>query len=194
MKTRRNALQHFLALTLVTAAPGVAVAKEPSKSSKRAELRKMAADTLKRLYKMEPSARSVIAQAAGYAVFRNFGLKIFLAGGGSGDGIVIDQTTKHETFMKMVEIQAGLGLGIKKFSVVFVFQNPDSMTRFIESGWEFGAQATAAVTDDGAGGGVQGAVSVDAGVWMYQLTDKGLALELTAKGTKYYRNTDLNEV
>ena len=143
---------------------------------------------------MAPSARSVIAQAAGYAVFRNFGLKIFLAGGGSGDGIVSDQTTKHETFMKMVEIQAGLGLGIKKFSVVFVFQNPDSMTRCIEAGWEFGAQATAAVTDDGAGGGVQGAVSVDAGVWMYQLTDKGLALELTAKGTKYYRNTDLNEV
>jgi len=27
---------------------------------------------------------------------------------------------------------------------------------------------------------------------MYQLTDKGLALELTAKGTKYYKDSDLN--
>jgi len=27
---------------------------------------------------------------------------------------------------------------------------------------------------------------------MYQLTDKGLALELTAKGTNYYKDSDLN--
>jgi hypothetical protein len=27
---------------------------------------------------------------------------------------------------------------------------------------------------------------------VYQLTDDGLALELTAKGTKYYRDDDLN--
>jgi hypothetical protein len=38
----------------------------------------------------------------------------------------------------------------------------------------------------------QGAVSVSPGVWLYQLTDKGLALELTAKGTKYYKDGDLN--
>jgi hypothetical protein len=36
----------------------------------------------------------------------------------------------------------------------------------------------------GAGAAPQGAVSVAPGVWMYQLTDKGLALDLTRKGTK----------
>ena len=30
------------------------------------------------------------------------------------------------------------------------------------------------------------------GVWLYQLTDNGLALELTAKGTKYFRDGDLS--
>ena len=30
------------------------------------------------------------------------------------------------------------------------------------------------------------------GVWIYQLTDTGLALELTAKGTKYYKDESLN--
>jgi hypothetical protein len=29
-------------------------------------------------------------------------------------------------------------------------------------------------------------------VWIYEVTDKGLALELTAKGTKYYKDADLN--
>ena len=37
-----------------------------------------------------------------------------------------------------------------------------------------------------------GAMSVRAGVWLYQITDDGLALELTARGTKYYRDGDLN--
>jgi hypothetical protein len=30
------------------------------------------------------------------------------------------------------------------------------------------------------------------GVWVYQLTGDGLAVELTAKGTKYYKDADLN--
>jgi hypothetical protein len=39
---------------------------------------------------------------------------------------------------------------------------------------------------------MQGAMAVSPGVWLYQLTDTGLALELTAKGTKYYKDDDLN--
>ena len=30
------------------------------------------------------------------------------------------------------------------------------------------------------------------GIWLYQLTEKAVALELTAKGTKYYKDDDLN--
>jgi len=37
-----------------------------------------------------------------------------------------------------------------------------------------------------------GAMSVSPGIWLYQLTDNGLALELTAKGTKYYKDDGLN--
>ena len=37
-----------------------------------------------------------------------------------------------------------------------------------------------------------GALSVSPGVWMYQLTDKGLAAELAVKGTKYSKDSDLN--
>jgi hypothetical protein len=35
-------------------------------------------------------------------------------------------------------------------------------------------------------------VAIAPGVWLYQLTGDGLALELTAKGTKYYKDGDLN--
>jgi len=36
------------------------------------------------------------------------------------------------------------------------------------------------------------AVAVTKDIWLYQLTDDGLAVELTAKGTKYYKDDDLN--
>jgi hypothetical protein len=30
------------------------------------------------------------------------------------------------------------------------------------------------------------------GIWLFQMTDRGLALEATIKGTKYYKDKDLN--
>ena len=38
-------------------------------------------DTLNRLYAAQPSAKQATANAAGYGVFNDFGMKIFFAGG-----------------------------------------------------------------------------------------------------------------
>jgi len=96
--------------------------------------------------------------------------------------------------MKMLEIQAGLGMGVKKFRVIFVFDTEKAFNGFVDSGWEFGGQTSAAAkTSSEKGGSMEGAASVSDGVWMYQMTDKGLALELTGKGTKYSKNDDLNK-
>lgn len=161
-------------------------------AKEKADIRKMAKDTLARLYKSQPSAKKAVESAAGYAVFSNFGMKIFVAGGGSGKGIAISNSTKKETFMKMIEVQAGLGMGIKKFRLVWVFENSKDLDSFINSGWELGGQATAAARASEKGAAFAGAMSISPGVWLYQLTDDGLALELTAKGTKYYKDDKLN--
>jgi len=163
------------------------------KADRQQEIRKTTQQTLARLYAIRPSAQKAVQSAAGYAVFSNFGMKVFLAGGGSGKGMVVDNTTKKETFMKMAEIQAGLGFGVKKFRLVWVFEKKSDMDKFVNAGWELGAQSTAAAQVSGQGADVfAGAVSVTPGVWLYQITDDGLALELTAKGTKYYKDDELN--
>lgn len=175
----------------VTTAPLWGASKEEINSQK-ADIRKMANETIARLYKVQPSAKKAVSTSAGYAVFSNFGIKIFLAGGGSGEGIAVNNKTKEETFMKMVEMQIGFGMGVKKFRLVWVFENQKVLGDFINSGWEFGGQATAAAQASGQGGSFAGAMSIYPGVWLYQLTDDGLALELTAKGTKYYKDSNLN--
>jgi hypothetical protein len=73
-----------------------------------------------------------------------------------------------------------------------VFEPASAFNTVVHSGWEVGAQATAAAKAGDKGAAYQGAVSVAPGVWLFQLTEGGLALELTAKGTKYYKDKDLN--
>ena len=103
--------------------------KQAKANKERQEIRKTAQDILARLYKAQPSAKAAIGKAAGYAVFSNFGMKILVAGSGTGKGVAVDNKTKKETFMKMVELQAGLGFGVKKFSLVWVFETPKTSRR-----------------------------------------------------------------
>ena len=182
----------FFAAVLVCALAVSANAADPKIEKKQVEIRNMAQDTLKSLYKADPRTKAAVKDAAGYAVFSNLGVKILVAGSGSGKGIAVDNKTKHETFMKMIELQAGLGMGVKKFRVIFVFDNQKALNSFVNSGWEFGGQTTAAAKNGDKGAAMAGAVSVSDGVWMYQLTDKGVALEITAKSTKYYKDDELN--
>jgi len=166
--------------------------KKKEIEQEKADIRKMTQETLARLYKLQPSAKKAVSKSAGYGVFSNFGMKIFFAGSGKGKGIVFDSKSKKQTFMKMIELQAGLGLGVKKFRLVWVFENHKDVNDFVNSGWEFGGQTSAAAKMGDQGGAFAGAMSVSPGIWLYQLTDDGLALELTGKGTKYYKDDDLN--
>ena len=162
------------------------------KTKKRTEIQKMVDQTLEKLYAAQPKAKKAISQSQGYAVFSNFGMKILVAGGGTGKGLAVNKETGQKTYMKMLEVQAGIGLGIKKFQVIWVFNDESDFKAFINQGWEFGGQATAAAKLNDDGTAMQGALSVKQGVWVYQLTGDGLALELTLKGTKYYKDKNLN--
>ena len=181
-----------LVLTLAMCLASAAFADDKVQKE-RAEIQKIEKDTLAKLYAVQPSAKGAIEGAAGYAVFNNFGMKILVAGSGSGKGVAVDRKTGKRTYMRMGELQAGLGIGVKKFQVVFVFETPDKLEAFLSQGWEFGGQTTAAASTGDKGGSMQGALSVSPGVWIYQLTDKGLAVEATVKGTKYWKDEALNK-
>ena len=164
-----------------------------SPDEKREKTRKMSAETLTDLYKLEPSAQQAIEKSAGYAVFNNMGAHLLLVSTARGAGVAVDSKTKRETFMKMISAGAGLGVGVKDYRVVFVFETPDALAKFIDSGWEASGQADAAAKAGKTGGAYSGATSVSPGVWVYQITKNGLALQLTLQGTKYYKDGELNK-
>lgn len=95
--------------------------------------------------------------------------------------------------MKMISGGAGLGIGVKDYRVVFVFETDKAFSRFLDSGWSGSGQADAAAKAGKSGGAYSGATEVSPGVWVYQITKNGLALQVTLQGTKYYKDDDLNK-
>ena len=176
-------------LALLLLASGLATAKD-SPGEKREKTRKMAAQTLEELYKLQPTAKAAIQKSAGYAVFNNMGANVLLLSTARGAGIAVNSKSKQETFMKMVSAGAGLGIGVKDYRVIFVFATNDALARFLNSGWSGSGQADAAAKAGEKGGAYSGAVEVEPGVWVYQITKNGLALQLTLQGTKYYKDDD----
>jgi lipid-binding SYLF domain-containing protein len=179
-------------LSIAGLTAGVASAKD-SPDEQREKIRKMAGATLKDLYKLQPASQSAIQKSAGYAVFNNMGTNLLLLSTARGAGIAVNSKTRQETFMKMISAGAGLGVGVKDYRVVFVFENEQALANFINSGWSGETQADAAAKTGKSGAAYSGAVSVAPGVWVYQITKKGLALQLTLQGTKYSKNDDLNK-
>jgi lipid-binding SYLF domain-containing protein len=179
-----------LAATLL--AGGTAKSKETNEQ-KRNNIQKMATDTLDNLYKIHPAARADIQKSAGYAVFDNMGVHLLLVSTARGSGLAVNSKTKQDTFMKMISAGAGLGVGVKDYRVVFVFENQNALQHFLDSGWEGSAQADAAAKTRKEGEAYSGASEVAPGVWVYQITKEGLALQVTLQGTKYYKDDSLNQ-
>jgi lipid-binding SYLF domain-containing protein len=167
----------------------------PSKTiaQQKQEILKKNEEILQRLYQAQPKAKELIEKSVGYATFSNFGMKILIAGGGTGSGVVTNKGTNKMIYMNMAEVQAGIGLGIKSFQNIFIFQTETVLNDFVNSGWTFGGQVTAAAKYEKNGDAYQDASVVAPGVLMYQLTDSGIAAEITGKGTKYYKDTNLNK-
>jgi lipid-binding SYLF domain-containing protein len=189
----RNLLMAFvLGFTSMTVLPSYAAEAAPDKDKARAEIRQMATSTLTALFKAKPAAEVAMPKAAGFAVFSNYGLTVLYLGGGVGKGIAVNNTTKQHTFMNMVGAQAGIGLGVKKYQVVFVFETEAALNRFIDKGWEFGGQITGVAKAADMGGAFQDAFRVGEGVWVYQLTEAGLSADFTLSGSKYFKDADLN--
>jgi lipid-binding SYLF domain-containing protein len=182
-----------LMLVPVMADAATAQEKAEKKEQQRQELRVKTYKVLKDLYEKKPKSKRAIEHAYGYAVFVDTSYTAGFIGGGHGRGRAVNQSNGKEIFMKMAEGKLGLGIGVRQSNIVFVFDTIDAFTSFVSKGWTFGGQAVAAATDDVHGDALEGSFQVAPGMWMYQMTTKGLAAELTAKGTRFYVDNDLNE-
>jgi lipid-binding SYLF domain-containing protein len=158
---------------------------------RRSAILEMRQEVLSELYGIKPDTRAQLGSAAGYAVFSNANINLIIASFGGGFGIVRDNQSGADTYMRMGEVGIGIGAGVKDFRAVFVFHNAAALQRFMDVGLSVGGQADAAAKAGDLGAAISGEALID-NVSVYQLTQSGLALQATIKGTRYWEDGDLN--
>ena len=189
MKTMEMALG-LLALLILTSCT-ISGLNNGTPEERRQSIQSMREEVLAELYAIKPDTRAQLNNSAGFAVFSNANINLIFASFGGGIGVIHDNNSGADTFMRMGEIGVGIGAGVKDFRAVFVFHDVDTLKRFLDVGIAVGGQADAAAKAGDLGIAVGGEAVID-NISVYQLTQSGLALQAIVKGTYYWKHADLN--
>lgn len=161
--------------------------REEKAQEKRAKIDKAASEALEKLFAENARSKVLYDKAYGWAVFDNYKLVLAVSSGG-GYGVAVEKSSGERTYMQMKTLGVSVGLGAKRYRVVFFFQDEETFRRFVDKGWQADAGATAAAGRESAAG----TTSFSNGLAIYQLTEKGLMLSADLSGTKYWKSKKLN--
>lgn len=186
--------RYFVLLALVAVAfTQVGFENQGKKATKkRTQIMERHDELLESAYEVKPRIEKEIEDAVGYATFSNIGVNLIIASAAGGSGVVIDNKSGEQFFMKMGSAGVGFGAGVKDFRAIMVFTKRDTMEQFIEKGWDFSGQAEASAKSGEKGGAAEAAANAPSGVKLYQFTEAGLALQATVQATKYWVAKDWN--
>lgn len=159
---------------------------------KRSYVQQMKNDALEDLYVEKPYAKELIDKASGYAVFSSFNTQLLVVGTGNGYGVAVDNSTRDNIYMRMAEGGVGLGVALKDFREVIVFNNKDVFNEFVTEGWSYGAQGDAAAKYKDDGGSTSGEVSLNSDIVVFQMTKDGIALRASFGAAKFWIDDELN--
>ena len=110
-------------------------------AEKRANIRKQSEAMIAQLVAANPQLKEKLKTAAGYATFSQFNLNLLLLSTANGYGMVVNNQTGKDTFMRMASLGYGVGAGIRDMRVIFIFSSPSIMKQFVDQGWQFGGGA-----------------------------------------------------
>ena len=184
----------IIALLMMCLMTATAFAANPEKIQKeRTEIEELSEKALQNLYAKVSSAERVIENCYAYATLSNTGMKLGIFGDAHGRGLAVNNETGERLYMRMKEVGLGLGLGVKEYDLIFVIGTEEAWNSFISGDIKFASAAEAAASDGVTGDSIEGASIAAKGVWVYQITKKGLTLDASIKGTKIYPDKKLNQ-
>ncbi|MEB6608003.1 MULTISPECIES: lipid-binding SYLF domain-containing protein [Aeromonas] len=169
-------------------------AKGDTPAQQRNTILQMRQQTLSTMYGQDPGIKQEVARAKGYAVFANVNNNLLVISTGTGYGVLRDHRTGRDTYMKMASAGFGVGMGIKKFQALIIFNDAAALDRFVTTGFDASAQADLAAksAEDGKVVVSEAANADFQKVKMYQITEKGVAVQATMQGYKYWPDDELN--
>jgi hypothetical protein len=152
-----------------------------NKEKKLAYFNSLEQDTLARLIKEQPQVKHELAESVGYAVAEKKVVKIPLIGAGGGAAVVVEKANQKRSYLRIPEIQFGMGWGGRVDRIVLIFQDVNKLRDLADGKWHAGIEAEAAAKagDVGAAGSGGTADLIKKGYSSYVLTDAGVSATAT---------------
>jgi lipid-binding SYLF domain-containing protein len=157
-----------------------------SSAAQRSEIDAGVNATFPRLYQSVPASRQLVERAAGVLVFPSVLAVSLGVGVEHGDG-ALRVSGKTAGYYATTSGSIGLQAGAQSQAIVLLFMTPESLAKFRNSnGWTVGADATVAIANVGANGGID-TITAQAPVIGFVLTNSGVMAGVSLEGTKVSR-------
>jgi lipid-binding SYLF domain-containing protein len=160
------------------------VAPGDTPQAKRDHIQRMKEETLSSFYQDKPELRQMVKSSVGYAVFSNFSMGL-IPGGGSGYGVLVDNTTGQQTYMQMGQFSLGFAIMIKDWRSLLLFDDAKVMAEFARENWVCGGTAEAVFNFGEFGAQTNATGYFGHGIRVYELTENGVSLRAFVPLIKY---------
>lgn len=166
---------------------------EAQKEAKRQALLKMADETLKEIYAIDPKSKDKVEKAYAYAVFDDYVYNAVFYVAGKGSGVAFKNPEKKPVYMLMLRAGTGPGVGYTKFRQLLIIKNETTLKEMATVGLdvEMSANATFKVGDFGGSQLYSG--SFNPYIDVYTLTDAGIDLQANWGGVEFIKDWGLNK-
>lgn len=194
MQTRRLLLLLVICTALFSAGCQTS-SKTPEKENlsnadvikRRTQILDMSKLALDKLYAVNPAAKAEIESAPGYAVFSISTVNALVLVEAHGKGVVVEKKNGKSTYMLTARAGTGPGVGYQELYQIFVFKNETALAQF-KVGDSLGGDVSASATLGTAGK----QYSFNPYITVYQISEKGFAVQANWGGTAYLVDPNLN--
>jgi len=162
------------------------------KAAKQQALLKMADETLKEVYAMDPTAKEKVEKAYAYAVFDDYIYNAVFYVAGKGSGVAFKTSTKEPVYMMMLRAGTGPGVGYTKFRQLLIIKNKTTFEEMTTIGADVESSANATFKVGDYGGSKLYAGSFNPYLDVYTITDAGVDLQANWGGVEYLKDPGLN--
>lgn len=132
------------------------------------------------LIKKDAGLDMYFKKASGYVIFPNVGKGGLIIGGASGHGILYENGEAVGS-ANLKKLNVGLQAGGQAVIEVVFFENDAALAKFKEGNFEFSAEASAVVADEGASKNA----NYNDGVMVFALPKAGLMADASVGGQKF---------
>ncbi|OLO07593.1 twin-arginine translocation pathway signal [Salinicola sp. MH3R3-1] len=172
-----------LGSTALTACTTTSSSDRESRLSQRAQLDQDVQQTLDRLYRSVPDARSLAQQSEGVLVFPGVLGASFIVGASHGDGSLLMDGAKAG-YYTTTSGSIGFQAGAQSQAIVYLLMTEKALNRVrSDNGWSVGASAGVAVADIGANGQITNATA-DKEVIAFVMNNQGIQGGVSLNGAK----------